>query len=278
MRKIYARFVVCGSGAEYRIFVNAANARRVFLSRAKTGRRSSAAFLRRDRKFLLGMAWHLSCRYYLVLGEEGPMEIPLHVTFRNMEGSPAIEANIREKAAKLATLYDGILDCHVVVEAPHRHHRKGKSFNVRISLAVPGADLFINREPKRLKPAKPEPGELPEPALVEHHEPSKHAAHEDVYVAIRDAFNAAGRRLQEHVRRRRGHVKVHEGPPTAQISKLFPEEDYGFLETADGREVYFHRNAVLPPGFDHLELGAEVVFAEEMGEKGPQATSVRLSG
>jgi cold shock CspA family protein/ribosome-associated translation inhibitor RaiA len=206
------------------------------------------------------------------------MEFPLHVTFRNMAASAAIEANVKEKAAKLASLYEGILDCRVIVEAPHRHHRKGKSFNVCIDLTVPGAELVINREPKRLKPAKLDDPELPETAMVEHHAPSKHAAHEDVYVAIRDAFNAAARKLQDYVRRRRGKIKIHDTTPRAQIRKLFPEEDYGFLETPDGREIYFHRNAVLGVGFEDLEIGTEVLFAEEMGEKGPQATTVRVNG
>ena len=114
--------------------------------------------------------------------------------------------------------------------------------------------------------------------MVEHHEPSKHAAHEDVYVALRDAFSAAGRKLQDYVRRRRGKVKAHEAAPRAYVSRLFPEEDYGFLKTPDGREIYFHKNAVLSPRFDRLEVGIEVLFAEEMGEKGPQATSVRVNG
>jgi cold shock CspA family protein len=121
-------------------------------------------------------------------------------------------------------------------------------------------------------------GEQPEKDFAEVHEPSKHAAHEDLYVAIRDAFNAAGRKLQDHARRRRGKVKLHEPAPIARIIKLFPIEDYGFLETLDGREVYFHKNSVLAPGFDHLEVGHEVHFAEEMGEKGPQASTVRLAG
>src|SRR5262245_59921056 len=104
---------------------------------------------------------------------------------------------------------------------------------------------------------------------------SKHAAHEDVYVAIRDAFNAAGRKLQDHARRRRGKVKAHQPAAVARVSKLFPIEDYGFLQTANGRELYFHKNSVLSPGFDRLEIGAQVHFAEEMGEKGPQASTVR---
>jgi cold shock CspA family protein len=108
--------------------------------------------------------------------------------------------------------------------------------------------------------------------------PSADHAHEDPYVAVRDAFNAARRRLQDHQRRFEGRVKSHEAPPHGRVAQLFPEMDYGLIETADGREVYFHRNAVLNDGFDRLTPGAEVRFAEEEGEKGPQASTVHLVG
>lgn len=206
------------------------------------------------------------------------MKIPLQITFRHMPPSPAIEENIREKAAKLDDLHDGIMGCRVAVEAPHRHHHKGKAYVVRIDLTVPGGELVINREPKRLVAKKANGAEEPEGDFAELHEPSKHAAHEDVYVAIRDAFNAAGRKLQNHARRRRGQVKVHEPQPMARVASLLPMEDHGFLLTPDGREVYFHRNSVLAPGFDRLEIGHEVHFAEELGDKGPQASTVRLAG
>jgi cold shock CspA family protein/ribosome-associated translation inhibitor RaiA len=204
------------------------------------------------------------------------MEIPLQITFRNMPPSQAIEDNIREKASKLEAFHDRIMSCRVIVEAPHRHHRKGKAYEVRIDLTVPGGELVINRSPKRLKAAKSGLAEPPETRLIESHEPSKHSAHADVYVAIRDAFNAAGRKLQDHARRQSGAVKLHEGPPRARVAKLFPEERYGFLETPDGREIYFHSNSVLQPGFGDLDVGAEVYFAEERGEKGPQASTVRF--
>ena len=206
------------------------------------------------------------------------MKIPLQITFRDMAPSAAIESNLRDKAAKLDELYPDIMSCRVIIEAPHRHHHKGKAYSVRIDLTVPGAELVINRAPKRLAAAKLSRGEEPEKDLAEVHEPSKHAAHEDVYVAIRDAFNAAGRKLQDYARRRRGKVKAHEAPALARVAKLFPIEDYGFLETPDGREVYFHKNSVLAPGFERLEVGAQVQYAEEMGEKGPQASTVRVIG
>jgi len=215
-----------------------------------------------------------SQRCFARTGGKRIMEIPLQITFRNMPPSQAIEDNIREKASKLESFYDRIMSCRVIVEAPHRHHRKGKVYEVRIDLTVPGGELVINRSPKRLKVAKS--AEAPETRLIESHEPSKHSAHADVYVAIRDAFNAAGRKLQDHVRRQSGVVKLHEGQPRGRVAKLFPEERYGFLETPDGREIYFHSNSVLQPGFGDLDVGAEVYFAEEQGEKGPQASTVRF--
>lgn len=113
------------------------------------------------------------------------MQIPLEIKFRNMDPSPAVEARIREKAAKLERFHDRIIGCTVVVEAPHRHHHKGKLYSVHIDISVPGKDLVVDR-------AKP----------LNH-------AHEDVYVALRDAFNAAVRQLEDHAQRRRGDVKTH---------------------------------------------------------------------
>lgn len=205
------------------------------------------------------------------------MEVPVQVTFRNMPPSEAIEANIREKANKLASFHNRIMSCRVVVEAPHRHHRKGKAYAVRIELTVPGGELVVNRAPTRLEAAKLSLLGRSEKELTKSREPSRQGAHEDVYVAIRDAFNAAGRKLQDHVRRQSGAVKIHEAVAHARVAKLFPEERYGFLQTPDEREIYFHANSVLPPGFDHLSLGTKVCFAEEKGEKGPQASTVRLT-
>jgi ribosomal subunit interface protein len=178
------------------------------------------------------------------------MEQPLKITFRGLDATPAIEDKIRERAERLERYYDGIIGCHVTIETPHRHHHKGKLYNVRIDLAVKGGELLVRRDP------------------AEHH------AHEDLYVAIRDAFDAARRRLQDHARRQRREVKASEPPPRARVARLFPAEGYGFLETPDHREIYFHRNSVLNGGFDRLTVGTEVRFAEEQGEEGPQASTV----
>ncbi len=175
------------------------------------------------------------------------MRLPLQLSVRNMSLSEAAEADIREKAARLDSFYDQVMGCRVIIEVPHRHHHKGVLYNVRIDMTVPGSELVIKREP-----------------------------HEDLYVAIRDAFDAARRQLEDFARRRRGDVKTHEAPSHARVTKLFAE--YGFLETPDGREIYFHRNSVLDGGFDRLKTGAEVRFSEEEGEQGPQASTVALIG
>jgi ribosome-associated translation inhibitor RaiA len=147
---------------------------------------------------------------------------PLQITFRNMMPSPVIEEDVRKKTAKLESICDHIIGCRVIVEAPHRRHHKGKSFQVRIELSVPGPDIVINRAPKRLSAVKLADAEQSEKDLMEDHRPSKQGAHEDVYVAVRDAFNAAGRKLQDHVRRQNGAIKVHNAPlktPSGETSR-----------------------------------------------------------
>jgi ribosomal subunit interface protein len=173
------------------------------------------------------------------------MEIPVQIVVRNASISEVAKDNIRSKADKLSSFYSPIIKCRVVVEAPHRHKQKGLLYNVRIDMTVPGGELVVKREPN-----------------------------EDVYVAIRDAFVAARRQLQAYARRQRREVKTHEDAPRARVTKLFPDEGYGFLETFDGLDVYFHRNSVLNDGFDRLLIGTEVRYVQEQGEQGPQASTV----
>ena len=182
------------------------------------------------------------------------MQIPLQITFRNMEHSDAVEAKIREKSAKLEKFAEHMTSCRVIIDAPHQHHHKGQLFSVKIDITLPGKEIIADRHP------------------------GQHHAHEDAYVAIRDAFDAARRQLEDYVRQRRGDVKHHEAEPHGRITQLFPAEDYGVIQTSDGREVYFHRNSVLGVDFNKLEEGAQVHFTEEMGEDGPQASTVHVEG
>ncbi len=109
------------------------------------------------------------------------MQIPLQITIRDVEHSEALEKHIRDKAKKLDEFFNHIMSCRVVVEVPHKHHQQGKQFNVRIDIGVAGSEIVVNRD---------------------------HA--EDVYVALRDAFDAAKRQVEEYARKLRGDVKKHE--------------------------------------------------------------------
>ena len=97
-------------------------------------------------------------------------------------------------------------------------------------------------------------------------------------MVIRDAFDAMKRQLEDYARKRRGKTKKHESSAHGRVLVLIPEEGYGRIETPDERVIYFHRNSVLDNDFDKLEVGSEVRFVEEMGERGPQASTVTRVG
>ena len=176
------------------------------------------------------------------------MRLAPQITLKDIAHSEAVEAKIREKITKLDQFSDRVMACRVTVESTQRRHHQGKLFTVRIDITVPGRELVVNR-----------------------------IENEDLYVSIRDAFDAAKRQLEEHTRKQRGDVKAHEESPRGRVTKLFPDDGYGFIETSDGREVYFHKNSVIDPTFERLEEGATVVFLEEQGMKGPQAVRVAVS-
>lgn len=100
--------------------------------------------------------------------------------------------------------------------------------------------------------------------------------HKNLHTAICDAFKEVRRQLQDYVRLQRREVKTHKAEPHARVSRLVPAEEHGFISTIAGREIYFHRNSVLNGAFDRLQVGSEVKFTEEPGEKGPQVRTVKL--
>jgi ribosome-associated translation inhibitor RaiA len=131
------------------------------------------------------------------------MESPLQITFRHMESSPALAARIRQRADELDQFFGRIVSCRVVVECHHMRHRQGGLFEVHIDLTVPGAELVSSRDHG-----------------LDH-------AHEDAHVAVRDAFNAARRRLEDFARERRDAAIAH------SPRKPLPAEPADLPETSD---------------------------------------------
>lgn len=180
------------------------------------------------------------------------MKLPLQITFRNIAHSDAIEAKIRERAEKLEHFHRYIMSCRVTVEESHKHQHQGNHYQIRADVKVPDRELVASREPD------------------EHH------AYEDIYVAIRDVFDSLRRQLEDYARLQQGKVKAHEGPAQGRVVEIHPERNFGWIEAADGRLVYFHRNSLIESDISTLAVGANVRFDEEMGEQGPQATTVHL--
>ena len=175
------------------------------------------------------------------------MLLPLQIVFRDVARSEAVETVIREKAEKLGQFFDRIMSCRVTVGIIQKHKHQGKLFNIRVDLTVPGSEIVVNRDKA-----------------------------EDVYVAIRDAFDAAKRKLEEYARRIRGEVKTHELEVHGRIVRLLPEEGYGFIEKPDGSEVYFHVYNCVHPDFFQLKVGDAVDFLEEVASEGVQANRVTM--
>ena len=177
------------------------------------------------------------------------MTAPVQVTFRDFPPSEAVTRHVEKRADKLGLFFGRITRCHVVVETPHRHHKHGPRFHVRIDLRVPGKEIVVSRNPE--------------------------SEREDLYATLDGAFGDAERILEDRATELKLGPRVNQGKaPHGRVTKLFPDRGYGFLESAEGVELYFHKNSVIHGRFERLEVGAEVRYAEELGDKGPQASTV----
>ena len=183
------------------------------------------------------------------------MQVPPEIAFRNIEPTEDLKNRILEGISSLEEVYDRITSCRVMVEDTNPGRRNGKLHHVRIDITIPRSELVINRRP----PAHPNSHDLPQ--------------------AIGEAFDKARRQLREFKRIQRGDVKTPGLPPHGRIVRLIAESAdgrYGFLETRNGREIYFHENSISGGmEFEDLEEGMEVRFVEaEEGNEGPQASLV----
>ena len=183
------------------------------------------------------------------------MQTAVEIDFQGMDAKPDIHAAIAKHVAQLEERYGRVTAGRVVLKAPGGHHRTGGLFEVNIRLALPeGREVNVDRTAKADE------------------------RHSDLAFAINDAFKRARRQLQDNASELQGQVKRHEGSPIGTVVRLDPSGEFGFLENSDGAEVYFHRNSVLDDAFPHLAVGTRVTFAEELGEKGPQASTVKVLG
>jgi cold shock CspA family protein len=178
------------------------------------------------------------------------MKIPVHITAKGPALAADQEAMIQGSVAGLERYYARLVGCRVVVGAPHR--RPGGEpveWTFRLFLTVPGGELAVTRQAR--------------PSFRE---------------ALEDAFDAARRQLQDYAREMRGDVKLRAEELQGRVSKLLSYEGYGFISTQNGDEIYFHRNSVPNAGFDRLEIGTDVRYVAEEGERGTQASTVVAMG
>jgi len=183
------------------------------------------------------------------------MEQPLELTFTDTPPSDFVERDVRDRVAKLERLFDHITSCHVYVAAPHKRHQKGNQYEVRIEVRVPGTELVVNNQPGDVH------------------------AHEDMHVAVRDAFNAIERQLKKYKAKLAGDVKssVATGQLHGQIKEIDHGREFGQIIAADGRLVYFHANSVIDGTFEELRQGDPVLLVVQSDEStvGPQASTVK---
>jgi cold shock CspA family protein len=183
------------------------------------------------------------------------MQTPIEIDFQGMDARPDVRTAIAKHVAELEQRCARVTACRVVLKAPGGHHRTGGLYEVNIRLALPeGREVNVECTAQADE------------------------RHSDLDFAINDAFKRARQQLQDHARELQGKVKHHEGPPIGTVVQLDPFGEFGLLESSDGQEIYFHRNSVFDGNYSRLAVGSRVTYAEEMGEKGPQASTVKLMG
>lgn len=182
------------------------------------------------------------------------MQEGVQISFLNMDRSEALERRVRERMGRLERHFDNMQACRVVFDSPHKQPHKG-SLGIHLSIAVPGKDIVVKREQR----------------LTESDDHS--------ITIIGDAFQAAERQLEDYLQQKRHQVKAKgSGSDYARVARIYPEQDYGFIETHDRQSLYFHRNTVRDDLFNELEMGSEVLYvtSDQEGPMGPQASQVQL--
>ncbi|WP_428390558.1 HPF/RaiA family ribosome-associated protein [Lichenicoccus sp.] len=183
------------------------------------------------------------------------MDRPLEIAFHNLQASQSLEAEIRERVARLEQRYKHLIGCRVTVEALHQQHQTGNTYEVHIVLSLPGRDLAVSHEP--------------------HHARERYAK-PDIRTTVRDAFKAAERQLESFKGLQRVDASGPSGSALAgQVAQLIPGEDHGFILNNVGTQLYFHRDSLTNASIEDLEVGQAVHYVETQGDAGPVASKVR---
>lgn len=183
------------------------------------------------------------------------MQTPFKLEIRGIQPSIHLREMVAAGVAKLERRYGRITACRLSIRAPGRHHKMGEPYAVTLRLSIPDRrDVDV----------------APPPRALDHRQA-------DLVFAVNDAFRRAARQLREQTAQLKGQVKLHAQQPSGKVLRVDPKGNFGFLESDDGREIYFHANSVLDGKFARLKRGSRVTFREEQGDKGPQASMVFLA-
>jgi ribosome-associated translation inhibitor RaiA len=175
------------------------------------------------------------------------MKLPLQIVFRGLEPLSAIESVARDKAHKLEQFCGDIMSCRVDIEQLDKHKHQGRPFAVRIHVTMPGHELSVDR-----------------------------VEHEDVHIALREAFDDMRRRIEDTVRLLQRKEKQHPAPVHGEVVRLAADGTFGFILGADGTEYYFARENVADVPFEHIQVGTRVQFIAEPAAEGLQAKRVSV--
>lgn len=201
--------------------------------------------------------WRVAIAQWQAPEVEEDVQRPIQITYKGTESSPAFDALIRQRAAALEDLHPRIIGCRVVVEIPHRGSESGKvPISVAVEVEIPNRDIIVGKDSEE-----------------------RHEAKQDHTAPLNNAFDAVERQLEKIGDIQDREVKRHEAAgQSGMVVRLFPEQNYGFIEIDNSPELYFTRNAVIGGDFDDIEVGMMVLVtrATEEGPMGPQASSVRL--
>lgn len=190
------------------------------------------------------------------------MQIPLSISFHNCDGSEAVEDHVRDHVSRLEGIYDRLTACRVRIDQRADNVNHSIPPVVRIELSLPGRkDIVVAHEPDRLQRKFQRP---------------------DIRNAINEAFRIAERQLAEYKEQLNDRTapERHEAAQEflGQVAEINPQDDFGFLLTKEGSNLYFHRNSMLNGDFDRLKRGQPVTYVEDVGDTGPIATKVRVKG